>query len=650
MSQLIPKVIYQTWYTKDVTDNMANVMTILRDLNPDYEYHLYDDSECEEYIQREYPQFMHAYNLVIPGAYKADLWRLLILYQRGGVYIDAKQHHLKPLSSIIDPDVSIFMCKDRPKNCIFNAILGAVPQHPYIGYCITMTVYNIIHRCRGLCSIDITGPLMIGRLLGEIVGNNGDWEMKRYGDMDIPIHYTMSVSTIVDRSGEMFGYTHYPNYYSKDQKQNYHILYKQGQLFVSEPENRIIEDGIPVTGMYPSNLRIEVLPEALDTVTVVTPVVKGDSIMFECQHKEEICVYDVTFSCMVNGEKKVLSTNDSISQCQMVDTTLPQRIPRIIYQTGGSRLQPPYIHDVVDALKRLNPEYEYRFYDDMDCREVISRNFGPEVVKAYDSLIPGAFRADLWRYCMLYLYGGVYIDHKLIPLSPLRDVIRKDDALVICLEPKGGIGLYNAFIACIPQHPLMKAAIDLCVSNVSNKRNDGMLAPTGPVCLYNAYIALYKIPPSEGRVNGMVTLRHIYMSYIVDMYGMKIFSKKNRAYMSRPHSYGLLYHKGVIFNDHISHGLGRIPIAERYRAYIHRNPMFQDLFDYRILPHENGLYLMIQRRDEHDGWGQPLMVDIYDGMNVVEKGIRIPYSHSNIYIMNIPKKEGGDHVYDGSRS
>ena len=34
----------------------------------------------------------------------------------------------------------------------------------------------------------------------------------------------------------------------------------------------------------------------------------------------------------------------------------------------------------------------------------------PQVRQAYDSLIPGAFKADLFRYCVLLIYGGVYAD------------------------------------------------------------------------------------------------------------------------------------------------------------------------------------------------------------------------------------------------
>ena len=44
------------------------------------------------------------------------------------------------------------------------------------------------------------------------------------------------------------------------------------------------------------------------------------------------------------------------------------------------------------------------------CREFIKVNFNPLVLKAYDTLIPTAYKADLFRLCVLYINGGIYGD------------------------------------------------------------------------------------------------------------------------------------------------------------------------------------------------------------------------------------------------
>ena len=52
-------------------------------------------------------------------------------------------------------------------------------------------------------------------------------------------------------------------------------------------------------------------------------------------------------------------------------------------------------------VKKTNPIFEHHLFDDNDCREFIKNNFPEVVLQAYDGLIPGAYKADLWRYCIL---------------------------------------------------------------------------------------------------------------------------------------------------------------------------------------------------------------------------------------------------------
>ena len=66
----------------------------------------------------------------------------------------------------------------------------------------------------------------------------------------------------------------------------------------------------------------------------------------------------------------------------------------------------------IDNLQTCNPELEYFLFDDNDCIEFIKTHFENDVVDAYYRLIPGAYKADLWRYCVMYIEGGIYIDIK----------------------------------------------------------------------------------------------------------------------------------------------------------------------------------------------------------------------------------------------
>lgn len=75
--------------------------------------------------------------------------------------------------------------------------------------------------------------------------------------------------------------------------------------------------------------------------------------------------------------------------------------------------------------------WEYRFYNDDEAAEFISTHFPPEVRQAYDDLLPGAFKADLFRYCALFVYGGVYADVDVMLTSKLEVAIDDDVGFMI---------------------------------------------------------------------------------------------------------------------------------------------------------------------------------------------------------------------------
>ena len=85
-----------------------------------------------------------------------------------------------------------------------------------------------------------------------------------------------------------------------------------------------------------------------------------------------------------------------------IKDTYKSIIPLHIYQTWYTKNLPPKMAECVESLKQDNPEFEHHLYDDLDCRNFIKNNFSEEILQTYDSLIPGAYRADLWRYCILY--------------------------------------------------------------------------------------------------------------------------------------------------------------------------------------------------------------------------------------------------------
>jgi mannosyltransferase OCH1-like enzyme len=63
------------------------------------------------------------------------------------------------------------------------------------------------------------------------------------------------------------------------------------------------------------------------------------------------------------------------------------------------------MRECVNNLKEQNPEFTHYLYDNQMCRDFIIKHFNDDVVYTYDKLRPGAYKADLWRYRVLYIHG-----------------------------------------------------------------------------------------------------------------------------------------------------------------------------------------------------------------------------------------------------
>jgi mannosyltransferase OCH1-like enzyme len=196
-------------------------------------------------------------------------------------------------------------------------------------------------------------------------------------------------------------------------------------------------------------------------------------------------------------------------------------IPLNLFQTWQSKNLPPKMKECTDRLRKENPEFQYFLFDDDDCRNFIKDNFDEDVLYAFDSLIPGAYKADLWRYCILYKKGGIYLDikfqcengFKLIELldkeylvldRPYFDNISVANELAIINDKdyyknvykkidthtwkNKNIGIYNAVMVCKPNNNTLLRCINKIVENVKNKYNGyNPLYITGPGLLGEVY-------------------------------------------------------------------------------------------------------------------------------------------------------------------
>jgi len=170
-------------------------------------------------------------------------------------------------------------------------------------------------------------------------------------------------------------------------------------------------------------------------------------------------------------------------------------VPLTIYESWHSNMVPEKMRDNIYNLLDTNPEFDYYLYSDDASIKFIETNYEPEVANAFRTLIPGAYKSDLWRYCILYKMGGVYIDIKYYSVVPLIDIIR-DNPVIFVRDRKGSckedIGLYNGFMVSPPGNSIFKYCIDDIVNSCKLKLyKSNSLDITGP-CLLGDIVKKYK--------------------------------------------------------------------------------------------------------------------------------------------------------------
>ena len=130
------------------------------------------------------------------------------------------------------------------------------------------------------------------------------------------------------------------------------------------------------------------------------------------------------------------------------------------------------LYALIKTWTNNNPNYAYFLHDDEDCENFIKKNFDDNVYNAYCRIIPGAFKADLWRYCILYIYGGIYCDIDTVCFNSIDLFLDEDIEFITIIDInfwiKEKYNLFNTFIASVPKHPILLECINRIVFNVEN--------------------------------------------------------------------------------------------------------------------------------------------------------------------------------------
>lgn len=218
-------------------------------------------------------------------------------------------------------------------------------------------------------------------------------------------------------------------------------------------------------------------------------------------------------------------------------------IPLNIFQTWHTKKLPHLMKKNSNYIRSSNPKFNYFLYDDDDCSEFIRNNFDENVFNAYNSLIPGAYKADLWRYCILYIKGGIYLDIKYKPVNNFKFInLTEKEHFVLDADDRG---IYNALMVCLPNNNLLLRAINQIVLNVQNKfYGSSPLEPTGPLLLSSLI---------ENSREYNIDMKHDYYNNFNNRFiyfNNYIIFKSYDGYLIEHNIYKKKHHYGVLWNRH----------------------------------------------------------------------------------------------------
>ncbi len=135
-----------------------------------------------------------------------------------------------------------------------------------------------------------------------------------------------------------------------------------------------------------------------------------------------------------------------------------------IYLSYKTKNIPNYI---IPNIKEIYPGYEIELYDDNDCIEFIKSEYGKLYVDIFNFLKDGPIKADFWRLCILYKYGGIYFDIDLQHIKNINEIIDDDTYLTtIIIDPsfRSNKRDFNpAIIKTNANNEIIKKCIDIYV-------------------------------------------------------------------------------------------------------------------------------------------------------------------------------------------
>ena len=397
----IPKLIHFIVQSKCIPNALAESINSTWYSLEDHSIYFHDPEDIRKFTSRGkegmFPSIDDAFNCAKFSRAKFEIARFAILWELGGIAIDINQIPdpaiLENNVLVKDDEECVFENKDKDK--ANPRFLSCAPQHSalYVAITLYMNQFNIVNECfdKEFCSMDkLQNEMYLGfmfRIKSMMKrGESVDKSVRRNFFINQPFFFNMNITQIYPTDGHQL--------FTPIEIQN-------GDIDLKVLSQDKYESQCKAFMVYDNNsydVNMESLLEVLVGKDQVTTFQEEKS-------QSGTCPSDLKF---------VPSFLDANT------TTSNSKIPKIIHMTSKSHC---FTEAFLNNIKRWFVDgYSFFLHDDDAVDRLIFGREWPQFPLLKESLtcIPsGAGKADIWRYLMLWEYGGIYTDIDNAPGSQL---------------------------------------------------------------------------------------------------------------------------------------------------------------------------------------------------------------------------------------
>ncbi|GAB5473924.1 MAG: hypothetical protein Mars2KO_20230 [Maribacter sp.] len=172
----IPKIIHLIYKDKTIPELYQPMYRRMRALHPEWEITVYDDSSALEIVKQNFPEILQVYESYPCDVQRTDMFRMLIVYLKGGFYLDLDMYCLRDLDElcqyelILGEERTISFKESKEWDPIHglqvaNYMFGSVPAHPFW---IEVLLEGIIRSSREIITesdvLETTGPWLLSEI------------------------------------------------------------------------------------------------------------------------------------------------------------------------------------------------------------------------------------------------------------------------------------------------------------------------------------------------------------------------------------------------------------------------------------------------------------------------------------------------------